>query len=120
MQGIWLTLLDPVTNKLVAFLVSEHTDLELALATLRQSDLHHVSAVDFIILTRGQFIPVWRIPAGSKQKRLHTIDVQTRNCQDNAPQESFFGHFKDEVRIRNAKDIELREPCRAICRVLQL
>ena len=33
-------LLDPVTSKLVAFLVSEHNDLELALATLRQSDLH--------------------------------------------------------------------------------
>ncbi len=50
-------LLDPVTSKLVAFLVSEHNDLELALATLRQSDLHPCGQrVDFIILTRGQFI----------------------------------------------------------------
>lgn len=31
------------------------------------------------------------------------------NCQDNAPQESFFGHFKDECRYSDCKDIcELR------------
>lgn len=31
------------------------------------------------------------------------------NCQDNAPQESFFGHFKDECKYADCKDIcELR------------
>jgi len=28
------------------------------------------------------------------------------NCWDNAPQESFFGHFKDECDYRNCRDIE--------------
>jgi hypothetical protein len=27
------------------------------------------------------------------------------NCWDNAPQESFFGHFKDEVGYRNCRNI---------------
>jgi transposase InsO family protein len=27
------------------------------------------------------------------------------NCWDNAPQESFFGHFKDEVDYRNCRNI---------------
>ena len=25
------------------------------------------------------------------------------NCWDNAPQESFFGHFKDEAYLKNAR-----------------
>ena len=28
------------------------------------------------------------------------------NCWDNAPQESFFGHFKDECKYSNAQSIE--------------
>ncbi len=28
------------------------------------------------------------------------------NCWDNAPQESFFGHFKDEVDFKNLETLE--------------
>ena len=28
------------------------------------------------------------------------------NCWDNAPQESFFGHFKDEANIKSCETIE--------------
>ena len=89
-------LLDPVTSKLVAFLVSEHNDLELALATLRQSDLHPCVSGGLYHSDQGT---VYLSGAFQQEvsKRGYTQSMSKRgNCQDNAPQESFFGHFKDE------------------------
>lgn len=103
-------LLDPVTSKLVAFLVSEHNDLELALATLRQSDLHPCVSGGLYHSDQGT---VYLSGAFQQEvsKRGYTQSMSKRgNCQDNAPQESFFGHFKDECPYSECKDIEeLRE-----------
>ncbi|MFF3024922.1 IS3 family transposase, partial [Gottfriedia sp. NPDC057948] len=41
-------------------------------------------------------------------KKLGLIQSMSRrgNCWDNAPQESFFGHFKDEVSIKSCQSLD--------------
>ena len=38
-----------------------------------------------------------------KDKELRQSMSRKGNCWDNAPQESFFGHMKDEINLSNAK-----------------
>ncbi len=102
-------LLDPVTGRLIAFLVSEHNDLELALETLRQTDSHPCSEGGIYHSDQGVVYL-----SGTFQQEVSscgfTQSMSKRgNCQDNAPQESFFGHFKDECSYAECRDIcELR------------
>lgn len=103
-------LLDPVTGRLIAFLVSEHNDLELALETLRQSDTHPCATGGIYHSDQG----VVYLSATFQQEVCRYGFEQSMskrgNCQDNAPQESFFGHFKDECGYAGCRDIrELRE-----------
>ena len=102
-------LLDPVTGRLITFLVSEHNDLELALETLRQSDLHPCPGAGIYHSDQGV---VYLSSTFQQEVREHGFEQSMSkrgNCQDNAPQESFFGHFKDECRYSDCKDIcELR------------
>jgi len=44
----------------------------------------------------------------AKIKRLNMVQSMSRkgNCIDNAPVESFFGHFKDEVDYKNCQTYE--------------
>ncbi len=103
-------LLDPVTGRLIAFLVSEHNDLELALETLRKSDTHPCATGGIYHSDQG----VVYLSATFQQEVCRYGFEQSMskrgNCQDNAPQESFFGHFKDECGYAGCRDIcELRE-----------
>ena len=103
-------LLDPVTGVLVAFLVSEHNDLAFALETLQQSDTH--PCPDGGIYHSDQGIVYL---SAVFQEEVSSYGFQQSmskrgNCQDNAPQESFFGHFKDECSYSECSSIdELRE-----------
>ena len=97
-------LLDPVTSKLVAFLVSEHNDLELALATLRQSDLHPcVSGGLYHSDQRTVYL------SGAFQQEVSKRGYTHNRCPNEeiartTPHKSLsLGILKMSVRIRNAK-----------------
>lgn len=102
-------LLDPVTGRLIAFLISEHNDLELALETLRRSDTHPCPQGGIYHSDQGV---VYLSSTFQQEVSSHGFEQSMSkrgNCQDNAPQESFFGHFKDECNYADCKDIhELR------------
>ena len=111
MQGIWGSSTARSRHQQVSCVFSsEHNDLELALATLRQSDLHPCVSGGLYHSDQGT---VYLSGAFQQEvsKRGYTQSMSKRgNCQDNAPQESFFGHFKDECPYSECKDIEeLRE-----------
>ena len=89
-------LMDPVTSRLIAFVVSENNDLEMALETIRQSDYHPCD--DGGIFHSDQGI-LYKTDEFQKEvlERGYTQSMSKKgNCWDNATQESFFGHFKDE------------------------
>lgn len=103
-------LLDPVTGVLIAFLVSEHNDVAFALETLRQSDTHPCSNGGIYHSDQGAVYL-----SAAFQQEVSSLGFEQSmskrgNCQDNAPQESFFGHFKDECSYSECGSIgELRE-----------
>ena len=103
-------LLDPVTGVLVAFLVSEHNNLAFALETLRQSDTHTCPHGGIYHSDQGIVYLSTVFQREVSSYGFQQSMSKRGNCQDNAPQESFFGHFKDECSYSECGSIgELKE-----------
>ena len=98
--------IDPVTNRLVCFVVSENNDLQLALDTLEAMDAY--PAVNGGIIHSDQGILYFTDDFQSAVADRNLLQSMSRrgNCWDNAPQESFFGHFKDESGYKNCKTLD--------------
>ena len=105
MRAYGSALMDPVTSRLIAFVVSEHNDLELALETIRQSDNH--PCIDGGIFHSDQGI-LYKTEDFQKElldRGFNQSMSKKGNCWDNATQESFFGHFKDECDYSSCKNL---------------
>ena len=102
-------LIDPVTGVLIAFVVSVFNDLNLALETLRQAESHPCASGGIIHSDQGALYlsPVFQdevIKLGFSQSMS-----RCGNCWDNSPQESFFGHFKDECKAKYSQCTNISE-----------
>lgn len=89
---------DPLTGILHDFSVSERNDLELAMRTLDNISTAHPQGAIFHTDQGILYL------SDSFQKKAEEYGFRQSmskrgNCWDNAPQESFFGHFKDEVSL---------------------
>jgi transposase InsO family protein len=99
------TILDGATNEILAYHVSEHLTLDIVTMTL-----HKLKKNKRIQLTEDAYIHSdqgahYTSPTYQKLvKKLKLGQSMSRrgNCWDNAPQESFFGHFKDEAHIKTS------------------
>ena len=91
-------LIDPVTGVLVAFNVSVHNDLDLAMATLHNADRHPCKDGGTIHSDQGTLYLSPEFQAKVEAMGMEQSMSRRGNCWDNAPQESFFGHFKDDCR----------------------
>ncbi|MGI2776101.1 IS3 family transposase, partial [Bacillus cytotoxicus] len=97
------TILDGSTNEILAYHVSEQLTLDIAMTTL-----HNLKKNKKIRLTEDAYIHSdqgahYTSPTYQKLvKKLKLGQSMSRrgNGWDNAPQESFFGHFKDEAHIK--------------------
>lgn len=102
--------IDPVTNRLVCFVVSEDNDLQLALDTLVAMDAYPAVNGGIIHSDQGMLYFTDDFQAAVADRNLVQSMSRRGNCWDNAPQESFFGHFKDESGYKGCKTLdELRE-----------
>jgi transposase InsO family protein len=103
------TIKDGSTNEILAYQVSDRITLDLATDTLRNLKRNRdikLSAEAFIHSDQGSH---YTSPVFQKMvKKLGLAQSMSRrgNCWDNAPQESFFGHFKDEAYIRACDTLE--------------
>ncbi len=99
-------LIDPVTNLLVTFNLSEHNDMDLVMETLRQSDTH--PCVNGGIMHSDQGILYLSSIFQEELKKMGVDQSMSKrgNCQDNAVAESFFSVFKTEVEYSNCASIE--------------
>ena len=94
---------DIASGEIVAWHVSQYITMELVLTMMEQMEgysgalFHSDQGFHF---TNPEFI--------EKIKMLEMLQSMSRkaNCIDNAPVESFFGHFKDEVEYRSCRTIE--------------
>jgi putative transposase len=91
---------DLASKEIIAHYLSKHIDMELVLNTLSKTiEITPKSCLEFLISHSDQGFhytnPIYR----QKLKDFKVIQSMSRkgNCLDNAPIESFFGHFKDEL-----------------------
>jgi transposase InsO family protein len=103
------TIKDGSTNEILAYNVSNNLNLEIATDTI-----HNLKNNKHIKLTKDAFIHSdqgvhYTSPAFQKLVKKYGLGQSMSrrgNCWDNAPQESFFGHFKDEAYIKSCETFE--------------
>ena len=103
-------LMDPVTGRLIEFNVSENNDLPLVMETLKSLDRYPCEDGGIFHSDQGTLYHADDFQKAVKALGLNQSMSKRGNCWDNAVQESFFGHFKDECEYSSCKTIdELRE-----------
>jgi len=100
------TILDAYTRQILAYVLSESLEVDFVLETVNQLiERHGVSLQTETLIHSDQgchytscsFIQL------VKDKGLRQSMSRRGNCWDNAPQESFFGHMKDEIDLSGCK-----------------
>ena len=103
-------LMDPVSSLLIAFVVSENNDISLALETLYEADMHPCEDGGIFHSDQGVLYRAKQFQQEILDRGMLQSMSKRGNCWDNASQESFFGHFKDECEYQSCASIEeLRE-----------
>jgi len=102
---------DPVTGRLICFIVSENNDLLLALDTLEAMDSHAAKSGAILHSDQGILYMTDDFQATVVEKGLTQSMSRRGNCWDNAVQESFFGHFKDECHYEKCKTLKELQKC---------
>lgn len=100
---------DAVTKQCLAYVLSRSLEEEFVLETIEQlMENHGVSmhAKTLIHSDQGAHYTSVRFIELLKDKGLRQSMSRRGNCWDNAPQESFFGHMKDELRINRDMSFE--------------
>lgn len=93
---------DAYTKQILAYVVSESLEVDFVLETINiLIDKHGHSIQTDAILHSDQGCHYTSISFRQllKDKELRQSMSRRGNCWDNAPQESFFGHMKDEIHL---------------------
>lgn len=102
------TIKDASTNEILAYHVSDRITLDIATETIHKlmkgsKNCLHKDA--FIHSDQGSHYTSPRYQKLLKEYGLDQSMSRRGNCWDNAPQESFFGHFKDEVDYKSCNTL---------------
>ena len=103
------TIKDAATREILAYKLSTNLELEFVLDTVNQlKDRFGYLLSDKTLLHSDQGCHYTSIAYQQLLKQLEITQSMSRrgNCWDNAPQESFFGHMKDELHIKECLDYE--------------
>lgn len=96
------TILDAYTRQILAYVLSESLEVDFVLETVNQMVEKHgvsLSTETLIHSDQGCHYTSCSFIQLVKDKGLRQSMSRRGNCWDNAPQESFFGHMKDEIDI---------------------
>ena len=99
------TILDAFTREILAYQLSEHFDVCFVLKTVTELvERHSCELDDTTIVHSDQGCHYTSKAFIAALKDNHFVQSMSRkgNCWDNAPQESFFGHMKDEIKYEIA------------------
>lgn len=100
---------DAVTKQCLAYVLSRSLEEEFVLETIEQLMENHgisMHAKTLVHSDQGAHYTSVRFIDLLKDKGLRQSMSRRGNCWDNAPQESFFGHMKDELRIDKGMSFE--------------
>ena len=103
------TIKDASTNEILSYKISEKITLDIALDTIKKLVKNRR-----VTLTKDAFIHSdqgshYTSPIFQQLLNKHNLGQSMSrrgNCWDNAPQESFFGHMKDEINLKSCTTFE--------------
>ena len=104
-------ILDAYTKQILAYVLSPSLELDFVLETVNQLIANHGISLDaetLIHSDQGCHYTSKKFRQIVSDSKLQQSMSRRGNCWDNAPQESFFGHMKDEIghKVANAADFE--------------
>jgi putative transposase len=101
------TIKDAETNEILAYEVSASLGLDIAINTLKQLKKYRHLTLDALIHSdQGFHYTNPKFQKLVKKMGLNQSMSRRGNCWDNAPQESFFGHLKDETNFKTCMTLE--------------
>jgi len=103
------TIKDGSTNEILAYQVSDQITLDIATDTLKKLKKNRKIKLYKEALIHSDQGSHYTSPIYQKlvkKYRLAQSMSRRGNCWDNAPQESFFGHFKDEAYIKPCETLD--------------
>lgn len=103
------TVLDAFTKQVLSHAISDSLEVDFVLETInRLVKVHKVdlSAETMIHSDQGCHYTSTRFINLVNDSRLRQSMSRRGNCWDNAPQESFFGHMKDEINVKDCKSFK--------------
>jgi len=96
------TIIDACTKELLAWVLSESLEIDFVLKTVEMAMEKHgieMNTETLIHSDQGAHYTSIQFRNLIKDKDLRQSMSRRANCWDNAPQESFYGHMKDEIDI---------------------
>ena len=103
------TVKDGSTNEILSYHLSERITLDIATTTIDKLVKNHEKRLHteaFIHSDQGFHYTSPKFQELLKEYGIGQSMSRRGNCWDNAPQESFFGHMKDEIDYRNCKTFD--------------
>ena len=101
------TIIDAFTKQVLSYAISDNLKLDFVLLTVEQLIRSHRISLDeetIIHSDQGVHYTSYKFIEIVKDGNLRQSMSGRANCWDNAPQESFFGHMKDEIDVSNCTD----------------
>lgn len=96
------TVIDGFTKQVLSYVISDNLKVDFVLQTIEQLvEKHGISLTDETIIhsDQGVHYTSYKFIEIVNNSNLRQSMSRRGNCWDNAPQESFFGHMKDEIDI---------------------
>lgn len=103
------TIKDASTNEILSYNVSNSLELDIVMTTINNLMTNKdfkLSKDAFIHSDQGSHYTSPKYQKLLKDNNLGQSMSRRGNCWDNAPQESFFGHLKDEVSYKNCTSLK--------------
>jgi len=99
---------DVASGEIVSWKLSKHIEMDIVLGTIENLRNSIVSSLEGVLIHSDQGVHYTNPEYISAVKNLGMVQSMSRkgNCIDNAPIESFFGHFKDDVNYKKCKTFE--------------
>jgi len=100
---------DAFTKEILAYKLSLSLEIDFVLETITMLISNHGAELHTDALLhsdQGSHYSSYKFIQLIKDKELRQSMSRRGNCWDNAPQESFFGHMKDEIRIEACVSFE--------------
>lgn len=103
------TIIDAYTKQILSYVLSNSLEVDFVLETVNQLISKHgisLSTGTIIHSDQGCHYTSCSFIQLLKDKNLRQSMSRRGNCWDNAPQESFFGHMKDEIDCTEPKKLD--------------